>query len=98
MAKQYYVYILASKKNGTFYIGVTSNLLRRVYEHRNNTTAGFTQKYSVHKLVYYEVTDDIEGAITREKQLKKWKRDWKTEMIEKYNPEWSDLYDGLLQK
>jgi putative endonuclease len=96
MANQYYVYILASKKKGTLYIGMTSNLLRRVCEHRNNSVDGFTRKYSVHKLVYYEATDDIESAITREKQLKKWKRDWKTEMIEKCNPEWNDLYDGLL--
>ena len=98
MVKQYCVYILASKKNGTLYIGVTNNLLRRVYEHRNNSIDGFTRKYGVHKLVYYETTDDIESAITKEKQLKKWKRDWKIEMIEKCNPEWNDLYYGSFRR
>ena len=92
MEKQYYVYILASKKNGTLYIGVTNNLLRRVYEHKNDSIDGFTRKYGVHKLVYYEIADDIESAIIREKRLKKWKREWKIEMIEKCNPEWNDLY------
>ena len=74
--KQYYVYILASKKNGTLYIGVTSNLIKRVYEHQNNLVDGFTKNYNVHNLVYYEITEDIHNAITREKQLKKWKRNW----------------------
>ena len=96
--KQYYIYILASKKNGTLYIGVTNNLLRRVYEHKNDRVDGFSRKYGVHKLVYYEITDDIESAITREKRLKKWKREWKIEMIEKCNPEWNDLYYGLLRE
>jgi len=98
MGKQYYVYILTSKKNGTLYIGVTSNLLRRVYEHKNDSVDGFTRKYSVDKLVYYEITGDIESAITREKRLKKWKREWKIEMIKKCNPEWNDLYYGLVRE
>ena len=92
---QYYIYILANKRNGTLYIGVTSNLVKRVYEHKNNIIDGFTKKYSIHKLVYYEITDDIESAIRREKQLKKWNRKWKINLIEDSNPEWRDLYFGL---
>jgi putative endonuclease len=94
--RQYYVYLLASKRNGTLYIGVTSDLVKRVYEHKNNLVDGFTKEYHVHKLVYYEVTDDINGAIIREKQIKKWKRAWKIELIEKSNPEWRDLYSELI--
>ena len=92
---QYYIYILANKRNGTLYIGVTSNLVKRVYEHKNNIIDGFTKKYSIHKLVYYEITDDIESAIRREKQLKKWNRKWKLHLIENSNPKWIDLYYGL---
>ena len=92
---QYYIYILANKRNGTLYIGVTSNLIKRVYEHKKNLVDGFTKKYSIHKLVYYEITDDIESAIRREKQLKKWNRKWKLNLIEDSNPEWRDLYFGL---
>ena len=92
---QYYIYILANKRNGTLYIGVTSNLVKRVYEHKNNIIDGFTKKYSIHKLVYYEITDDIESAIRREKQLKKWNRKWKINLIENSNPKWIDLYYGL---
>jgi len=92
---QYYIYILANKRNGTLYIGVTSNLVKRVYEHKNNIVDGFTKKYSIHKLVYYEITDDIESAIRREKQLKKWNRKWKINLIENSNPKWIDLYYGL---
>ena len=92
---QYYVYILASKRNGTLYIGVTSNLIKRVYEHKKNLVDGFTRKYNIHKLAYYEITNDIESAIRREKQLKKWNRKWKMNLIEKSNPEWIDLYYGL---
>ena len=77
-------------------MGVTSNLIKRVYEHKNNLVSGFTQKYKVHNLVYYETTDDINSAITREKQLKKWKRTWKMELIEKNNPGWRDLYFELI--
>ena len=89
------MYILASKRNGTLYIGVTSNLVKRVYEHKNNIIEGFTKKYNIQKLVYYEITDDIESAIRREKQLKKWNRKWKINLIENSNPEWRDLYFGL---
>ena len=92
---QYYIYILANKRNGTLYIGVTSNLIKRVYEHKNNIIEGFTNKYNIHKLVYYEITSDIESAIRREKQLKKWNREWKLNLIENSNPEWRDLYFGL---
>jgi putative endonuclease len=93
---QYYVYILANKRNGTLYIGVTSDLVKRVYDHKNNVVEGFTKKYHVHKLVYYEITEDINGAIIREKRIKKWKRAWKIELIEKNNPEWKDLYFELI--
>ena len=96
MARQYYVYILASKRNGTLYIGVTSNLIKRVYEHKNNLVEGFTHKYDIHNLVYYEMTESVESAIRKEKQLKKWKREWKIRLIEKGNPEWKDLYQELL--
>ena len=91
MDKTYYVYILASKRNGTLYIGVTNNLERRMYEHKNKLIGGFAKKYNVDKLVHYEVTNDIRVAIQREKRLKKWYRKWKIELIEKENPEWKDL-------
>lgn len=92
---QYYIYILANKRNGTYYIGVTSNLIKRVYKHKKNLVDGFTKKYNIHKLAYYEITNDIESAIRREKQLKKWNRKWKINLIENSNPEWIDLYFGL---
>jgi putative endonuclease len=91
----YYVYILASKEHGTLYIGVTNNLVRRVYEHKEGLVDGFTKRYKVHNLVYYELTDSIEDAIAREKQLKKWNRAWKIELIESMNPRWRDLYHEL---
>ncbi len=94
--KQYYVYILASKKNGTLYIGVTNNLPKRVYEHKNNLIEGFTRKYSVHNLVYYESYSDVYAAIAREKAMKKWKRAWKIALIEKANPLWKDLYCDIV--
>ncbi len=93
---QYYVYILASKKNGTLYIGVTSDIIKRVYEHKKPMAVGFTQKYAVHDLVFFEVTESVEGAIAREKQLKKWNRTWKISLIEKGNPEWKDMYTELI--
>ena len=96
--KQYYVYILSSKKNGTLYIGLTNNLLRRIYEHKNNIIEGFTKKYSVHNLVYYEKHNDINRAISREKQMKKWERQWKINLIRKSNPEWKDLYHDLVDQ
>jgi putative endonuclease len=94
---QYYVYILANKKNGTLYVGVTSNLIKRVFEHKSDFVEGFTKKYQVHNLMYYEVTESVESAIAREKQIKKWHRDWKIRLIEKENPEWKDLYSEIVQ-
>lgn len=93
---QYFIYILASKKNGTLYIGVTSDLIKRIYEHKNDLVKGFTQKYTIHKLVYFEATESIESAIMREKQLKTWNRAWKINLIEKSNPGWNDLYSDLI--
>lgn len=92
-----FVYILASKKNGTLYIGVTNDLLRRVDEHKRDMNEGFTKRYHVHRLVYFEAGEDISGAIWREKCLKKWNRKWKIRLIEETNPEWRDLYDELLE-
>ncbi|OGY31010.1 MAG: hypothetical protein A3C02_02165 [Candidatus Andersenbacteria bacterium RIFCSPHIGHO2_02_FULL_45_11] len=92
----YYVYILATKKNGTLYIGVTNNLVRRVHQHKHKLNPGFTNKYGVGKLVYFESTPDINSGITREKQLKKWNRAWKIRLIEKENSEWKDLYSDIL--
>lgn len=93
--KQPCVYILASKRNGTLYTGVTSNLIKRVWEHKNQQADGFTKKYQVHLLVYFEQHEDINAAITREKQIKKWKRAWKIRLIEDLNPQWKDLYSML---
>ncbi|WDZ94808.1 GIY-YIG nuclease family protein [Herbaspirillum sp. WKF16] len=93
---QYYVYILASDRNGTLYIGVSNDIVRRVWEHRNALTPGFTKTYRVHKLVYFETGNDAYGAIQREKQLKRWKRSWKIELIEKANPYWNDLYEQIV--
>lgn len=89
---EYYVYILASKRNGTLYIGVTNDLVRRIYEHKHNLVEGFTKRHNVHELVYYEQGEDIYEAISREKQLKAWQRKWKIELIEKSNPQWKDLF------
>jgi len=94
--QQYYVYILASKKNGTLYIGVTNDLIRRVYEHKNSLVDGFTKKYRVQNLVYFETCEDICSAIQREKNIKKWKRQWKIDLIEKSNQDWRDLYFGIV--
>jgi len=94
--RQSYVYILASQRNGTLYIGVTSNLIRRVWEHRNEVVPGFTQEYGVKRLVWYEVHEDIHAAITREKQLKKWNRAWKIRLIEERNSTWHDLYPEII--
>ena len=93
--KNYYVYILANKKNGTLYIVITSNLIKRTWEHKNNIIGGFTKKYSINHLVYYEQFDSPETAIEREKQLKNWRRRWKINQIEKENPDWIDLYDTI---
>lgn len=91
----YYIYILSNKKNGVLYVGVTNNLLRRIYEHKQEQVEGFTKKYHIHNLVYYEQYEDVRNAITREKQIKKWDRKWKVELVEKDNPEWNDLYTTL---
>ena len=96
MNKTYYVYIMASKRNGTLYIGVTNDLDRRLYEHKNNLVDGFTKRYSVHYLVYYEFVADVYVALQREKQLKRWTRKWKIELIEKTNPEWLDLAENFI--
>jgi len=93
---QSYIYILSNKKNGTLYIGVTSDLIKRVYEHKQKVIDGFSKQYSLDKLVYYEVIADITAAIKREKQLKNWNRAWKIELIEKENSEWNDLYNDIL--
>jgi putative endonuclease len=95
MSKTYYVYILASKRNGTLYIGVTNDLARRVSEHRNGEVPGFTKKYDVKKLVYYETFADIHDALQLETRLKKYKREWKMNLIQKDNVEWIDLYDTV---
>jgi len=95
MQKSLFVYILASKTNGTLYIGVSNDLKRRVYEHKNDLLEGFTKEYQVHRLVYFEKIDDPSQAILREKRLKKWNRAWKIRLIEEKNPEWEDLYDKL---
>ena len=95
MFETYYVYIITNNKNGTLYVGVTNNLVRRVYEHKNKLLDGFSKKYSLNKLVYYEYFDDINSAIKREKSLKLSKRDYKLGLINKFNPEWNDLYNQL---
>ena len=97
MEKTYYVYILASSRNGTLYIGVTGNLAQRIFEHKNHLTPGFSSRYDVTKLVYVERFNDINLAIKQEKRLKEWKRNWKKDLIEKYNPDWHDLYDDIHQ-
>ena len=97
MERQPCVYTLANKRNGTLYTGVTSNLLKRVWEHKNNLTEGFTSKYSVHTLVWYEMHETMESAIQREKTIKNWKREWKIKTIEELNPRWRDLYLELIR-
>ena len=91
----YYVYMLANRKQGILYIGVTNDLIRRVYEHREGSVESFTKRYGIDRLVYFETHDSIEVAIVREKKLKHWKRDWKTDLIEHDNPDWGDLYPEL---
>ena len=96
MEKTFYVYILATKRDGVLYIGFTSNLSKRIWEHKNSVVEGFTKKYGIKNLVYYEIYDDAEVAILREKKLKKWRRQWKVELIEAKNPQWLDLYDTIV--
>ena len=94
--KQPCIYLLASRKNGTLYTGVTSNLVQRIWQHKNDQTDGFTKRYGVHLLVWYEMHDAMESAIAREKAIKEWKRAWKLELIESSNPKWLDLYDEIV--
>jgi putative endonuclease len=96
MAIQPAVYILASRRNGTLYIGVTSCLPKRIWEHKNDSVEGFTKRYGVHQLVWYELHETMESAISREKSIKEWNRKWKLELIEKTNPTWNDLYPSIL--
>ena len=90
-----YVYLLASRKQGTLYLGVTNDLARRIYQHKTKTLSGFTSRYDVNRLVWYECYDDPTNAIEREKELKKWRRAWKIDLIEKANPNWKDLYEDI---
>lgn len=90
--KDYYVYMMASKRNGTLYTGMTNNLIRRVYEHKEGIFEGFTKKYGVKLLVWYEQANEVEAAIRREKNIQAWKREWKLRLIEEFNPNWNDLY------
>ena len=94
--KQYYVYILASKRNGTLYIGITSDLIKRTWQHKNGLVKGFSKQYGLKTLVYFEAYQNVEEAILREKRLKKWNREWKIKLIEKTNPDWKDLYQRLI--
>ena len=95
-SKKYYIYLLAGQRKGTLYIGITSDLIKRIYQHKNNQVDGFTKRYGVHSLVYFEEILEATEAIRREKQIKAWKRDWKIELIEKNNPNWEDLYETIL--
>jgi putative endonuclease len=95
MNKPFYVYMLASAKNGTLYIGVTSNLVKRIWEHREGLADGFTKQHNVKQLVWFETHVNVMAAITREKQLKKWNRQWKINLIQTTNPEWRDLYEDI---
>jgi putative endonuclease len=93
--RQYYVYILTNKSNKVLYVGVTNDLARRIYEHKNKLVEGFTKKYNLNKLIYYEATSDIHSALEREKQLKNWHRDWKMNLIKSFNPMWNDLSNNV---
>ncbi len=95
--RQYFVYIMASKRNGTLYIGVTNNLIRRILERKQDLNNGFTKEHRVHRLVWYDVTNDIGSAIEAEKRMKGWKREWKIRLVEDNNPEWNDLYEEVVQ-
>lgn len=97
-SKQPHVYILASRENGTLYIGVTSDLVRRAWEHKNGVTKGFVERYEIYNLVYYESHSSMKAAILREKQMKKWNRVWKIRLIERRNPEWKDLWGEIIQR
>ncbi len=97
MDRSFFVYILATRQDGPIYVGITSDLARRVSEHKNKTFKGFTARFNVDRLVYYETFEAPEQAISREKQLKRWRREWKVQLIEKDNPGWDDLFEGLLR-
>jgi putative endonuclease len=97
MDRQFYVYLLASQAYGTLYTGITDDLIRRVWEHRNDVVPGSTREHRVHRLVWYEVHGSVREAITREKQIKKWNRDWKVNLIQRSNPGWEDLYDEIIK-
>ena len=92
----YYIYIMSNKPNGVLYVGVTNDLIRRVYEHRNHLFKGFTARYNLEMLVWFEQTDDVNSAIAREKQLKNWHRQWKIDLIAKQNPSWLDMYESIV--
>jgi Predicted endonuclease containing a URI domain len=94
--KEYFVYLVASKKRGTLYTGITNNLIKRIYEHKKGVVEGFTKKYQVHQLVYFEKHIDVLEAISREKVIKKWRREWKFNLIEQDNPHWIDLYSEII--
>ena len=94
--KQYYVYIICNKRNGTLYTGITSNLIKRIWQHKNGLVEGFSKRYNTKILVYFEAHKDVEEAILREKRIKKWKREWKINLIEKNNPKWDDIYQTLI--
>jgi putative endonuclease len=96
MNRQPAVYVLASKKNGTLYLGVTSDLVKRIWEHKSNLVEGFTKRYGIHQLVWYELHETMDSAIEREKRLKEWKRQWKVRLIENTNPNWEDLYHTII--
>jgi putative endonuclease len=97
VTKQFYVYIMASKRNGTLYVGVTSDLVQRTWQHKDDQVEGFTSKYAVKMLVCFEVHETPESAIAREKQIKKWNRAWRLNLIERSNPQWRDLYDSVIR-
>lgn len=96
MLRKYYVYILTNKRNGTLYIGVTSDLIKRVWQHKNDIFEGFSKKYKTHRLIYFEEYSSIELALNREKRLKNWQRTWKIELVEAFNPYWRDLYENMV--
>jgi len=91
-----FVYLMASRKDGTLYLGVTRDLIKRVYQHKTKATPGFTSRHDINRLVWFETYDDPTTAITREKEIKKWRRDWKVQLIEKSNPDWKDLYPEII--
>ncbi len=97
MQKNYFTYILTNKPYGTLYIGMTSDLLGRAYQHKNKTFEGFSRRYSLDKIVYFEYSNDVNATVRREKQLKKWNRQWKINLIEEFNPDWKDLYENLIR-